>query len=202
MQYSQNQGRIIMAKSLWKDHNRAEASRIIDLLLKRRQKDGWLFDFQNQLYFRSLTALSSEKSLPQGHVMKVLSKMCKDGESSIDGFEKTASKVRGGHLRSQIYWRFVLPVHVKPDNSLRLPVSITIQGLTFRISNWGRYQTRLESNKLAEELPLFTNTQVPVFDGLCMTFQSKGTNCLEAWSKAERTYDLLRGIFEFTTGAR
>ena len=117
---------------LWGGERRNNAKKLIDELLRRRTSDGWKVDEVQQFGMAELANSSADPRLVKRLSLKVLSEMHKRGIAEVSDFEslfESVVKARAASTgKGRQKWRFVLPIDLRLDPSLKRPVSVHLSG--------------------------------------------------------------------------
>ena len=89
-------------KQIWKGEKRQKAEHLIGRLLAEKKLNGWTVNFQNNLHFRALQALS-ERALSQGEILQTLTEMENEAQRVTKRFKKRDRKRVGAIIESGIF---------------------------------------------------------------------------------------------------
>lgn len=192
---------------LWSDKKRKSADQIIDYLIDTKGRDGWKIDGKFTFALQELSASSKDQCLSDSVVLKVLSEMKVLSRNGVDDFELTYKELqKSKKIDSEIklqQWRFYLPVKFEISDEITLPIKLSVLGIQFHIVSRKSVDKALPSNllntphKLRHTLGLSGN-DCDMIPSSFIKITGKGNNWRDVWDRLSSSFDVFRGLLEFT----
>ena len=186
-------------EQLWTDRKRTQAEHIVGKLLEAKDPGGWTKNFQNDLYFRALAALS-EGRFPKGRITGILTEMEKTGRTGCSGFEKTWKEAQTKSWHANQKWGLRFPWYVSQRPEFNLPRQFTVCGTRFRATKWAPYEPRIRKSEQWSRFGTMYKSNRSLFSGLCLSAESMGRTPNEAWDNIAPSLNSFRGVVEITFG--
>jgi hypothetical protein len=196
-----------MVQRLWKAEERANAQTLITFLVGKRQPGGgWPLEGETTIAIDELAA-SIETSVPtHKRVLSVLAAMDDAGLGSVEDYEREAPKVArkieqtiAGRLQT---WSFMLPMVATLAKPAGERVTFTVGGKALQMMSRAAAQRSLGTRLKLQpaDIARIVHAQVEVVPELFVRVKGRGADLHSAWTAAQSTFSLFRGVFEFVTG--
>jgi hypothetical protein len=199
-----------MPMLIWKNDKRANAQKLIDWLLARRQRLGiWSTEWVTTVAFAELGYSSSQPNLTTSLITKVLNEMSRNNKKTVEDFETTLAQIRKADAttanKKVDNWQFFIPIKVKLNPNISQRPQIRILGRNFSFIRLSSVKRQFDSqNKTTLEDPniIRRNTGIEI-NSIPEVFLSVSSHALDhylAWEQVAPAFDVLRGAIEMTLG--
>lgn len=193
---------------LWKENNTTELQKLLDYVLSIWQENGgYSFTAKNTFAYHEFLCSIKQKEYDRLSAHKAITEMKSTSKNTLEEFCEIYNRIRRVAPKkkaSQNKFIFYIPIEAEFDSDIKYPISITLLGNKFQ------FITNIpHSKKILDKLPIrlleyhgnvighITDTRK-----MFLSIVGYGKDWDDAWDNITLSFDVLRGIIEFSFSFR
>lgn len=194
--------------NLWKENNLSDLQNLLEYVLSIWQDNGgYSFTAKNNIAYHELLNSIKRNELNRSAVNKTLTAMKANSNNKLDEFSDTyylIKKELSSKKPLKTKWTFFIPIEAEFENTINYPISITLIGNKYQLVNKISQSKRLLSSfpfRLYEyEKQVKEHLMNP--NMIFLSIASYGVDWYSAWENITPSFDVLRGVMEFSFSFR
>jgi len=193
---------------LWKENNLSDLQNLLEYVLSVWQDNGgYSFTPKNNIAYHELLSSIKRNELNSLAAHKTLTEMKANSKNKLDEFSDTYYRIKkelGSKKPLKTKWTFFIPIEAEFENTFNYPISINLLGNKYQFVNKISHSKRLLSSLpfRLDDYEKQVKEHLTSPNMIFLSIASYGVDWDSAWENITPSFDVLRGVIEFSFSFR